>query len=337
MKTTLLASALILAGASAVSAQDFNASDWAKNQQAFNSTKTFTYGEDGKSLTVGFGEGESKGLRRAEIANKTPLTLGGANTVVVFKLTYENATFINFDKNMIYVRRQMRTTSEAATEETAVAPYFITNQNSNAGRYAANNKPEDTEAYYWRYLPGLNNENVTPTVAPDWSKEFAVPASFANNAKYTFDGVDTWGFSYLGIRLNHSADNEEGNPGVLGNDATATFNYIAVVSPEALGFESADEMNAAQSAAVGKKVQAYIENAIKGNSSAVGVLSANAPVIMAGAGIVKAAGASALEVYTLSGVKAAKGAEEVAVAPGLYLVKAVGPANETAYAKVVVK
>ena len=95
--------------------------------------------------------------------------------------------------NKIYAetRRQMRDDSATASEETAVAPYFITSQNANAGRYASGN--DATEAYYWRYMPGLANENVKPTVAPDWSVPFEVPASFANNSMFEFDGQEVYG------------------------------------------------------------------------------------------------------------------------------------------------
>lgn len=45
-------------------ARTFVAADRAKNRQAFTASKAFTYGEDGKSLTVALGEDEKKGLRR---------------------------------------------------------------------------------------------------------------------------------------------------------------------------------------------------------------------------------------------------------------------------------
>lgn len=47
-----------------MSARTFVAADRAKNRQAFNASKAFTYAEDGKALTVAFGDGENKGLRR---------------------------------------------------------------------------------------------------------------------------------------------------------------------------------------------------------------------------------------------------------------------------------
>lgn len=327
MKRALLPAMAVLlsSGFFSINAQSFDASEWGKNQQTFNSSKTFTVGADGKSLTIAFGEGEANGLRRAEIANLVPLTIGGENTLVLFKVTYDNATFINFDKNMIYVRRQMRSASDAVSDDNMITPYFITNQNSNAGRYAANNQAADTEAYYWRYLPSLANENVSPTVAPDWSEEFELPSSFANNKAFKYNDQDAWGFSYLGIRLNHSADNADAAQGVLGNDATATFNYIGVTSISKLGYDSAEDFMAATSAAIGKKVKAYIESELEDTTTGIeSIASDNGVRIHTSGRMISADGVSRIDVYNMAGMKVADAADCVCVAPGLYIVKAYG-------------
>lgn len=321
----------------AANAQSFNAAEWGKDGQTFNGNQEFEYSEVDNTLTVNFTAAENNGLRRAEIANTVPVTLGGENTIVVFKVTYSNAAFMNFDKNMIYVRRQMRNT--LATDETTeyLAPYFITNQNSNAGRIAANNKPEDTEAYYWRYLPGLSNEAANTKSAPDWATPFEVPSSFSNSKKFTFNDQDTWGYSYLGIRLNHSADaaDAETAPGKLDDNASATFNYIGITSLAKLGCATAEEFTALSSANQGKKVKTYIDALIAG----VEGVSANdadaAAAITVNGNTVTAQGA-ALEAYNIAGQKIAAAAEEVTLPAGIYVVKATIAGNTTV-AKVIVK
>lgn len=344
MKKFLLPFVAIAVASGLASAQTFNANDWGKDAQTFNNNQAFCYGDDGKSLTVELKTAEKNGLRRAEIANTVPVTLGGEKTVVVFKVTYENARFIDFDKNMIYVRRQMRNTSNAASDVNAIAPYFITNQNSNAGRIAVNNKPGDTEAYYWRYLPSLSNENITPTIAPDWTTEFEIPSSFANNKKFTFNNADAWGFSYLGIRLNHSADfagnadKEENKCGDLGDDTKATFNYIGIVSLSDLGYESSDAFNADGSGKQGSKVKAYIESILNGTTTGIESIckNENLTISVTGSAII-APDASKIEVYSLTGSKVIESFDGSAeVSSGLYIVKVYGD-NGTAVRKIEIR
>ncbi len=312
---------LCMACISDVAAQSFDASKWGKNQQSFNSTKNFTYGADSKSLTVELGARDANGLLRAEIANLAPVTLGGENTVVIFKVTYKNSTFINFDKNMIYVRRQMRDDSATTSEETAVAPYFITSQNANAGRYASGN--DATEAYYWRYMPGLANENVKPTVAPDWSVPFEVPSSFANNRMFEFDGQEVYGYSYLGIRVVHSADNADSAPGVLGDDAEVTFDYIGVTSPVGLGYASADEFTSASNVTAGKSVRDYIEKILHPVSTGIESVGDDCRIgVSVDGSTVWASGATRMEIYDMTGVRVAASSGRVDLSPGLYIVTA---------------
>lgn len=64
MKKLSLTALLPAAGIPALCARTFVAADRAKDRQAFNASKAFTYAEDGKSLSGAFGDGENKGLRR---------------------------------------------------------------------------------------------------------------------------------------------------------------------------------------------------------------------------------------------------------------------------------
>ncbi|WP_304488216.1 T9SS type A sorting domain-containing protein [Duncaniella muris] len=181
---------------------------------------------------------------------------------------------------------------------------------------------------------------LSPTATPDWSEEFELPSSFANNKSFKYDDQDAWGFSYLGIRLNHSADNAGAAQGVLGNDATATFNYIGVTSISKHGYDSAGEFTAATSAAIaaiGKKVKAYIESELEDTTTGIeSIVSDNGVRIHTSGRMISVDGVSRIEVYNMAGMKVADAADCVRVAPGLYIVKAYGE-TQTVVRKVAVR
>lgn len=329
----------------------WNAKDWAKDNQSFNPGQTFEYSESDNTLSVTFKTAEDNGLRRAEIAYRRPVTLGGpstsAKTIVVFKLKFENANFSNFDKNMIYVRRQLRNTEKEIDTTEYLDPYFITNQSQNAGRapyygyYNESGKVEtrqdDIRGYYWRYLPSLGFETVSHQSNPDWSKPFVVPSSLNNNVKFTFNDQDTWGYSYVGIRLNHSTDNEDGVPGKLGDNAKATFCYINILSLDDLGM-SAAEFTSKSSADMGKIIQKFIDETALNVAGVedVAVAGADELEIVTSGSTVSATGATLIEAYTMAGVKVAQATDTVELPAGLYVIRATNGAA-TSTAKVSVK
>ena len=208
---------------------------------------------------------------------------------------------------------------------------------SHIARYAPSIQSHIHLKSFARILTIAMKHPLSPTATPDWSEEFELPSSFANNKSFKYNDQDAWGFSYLGIRLNHSADNAGAAQGVLGNDATATFNYIGVTSISKLGYDSAGEFRAATSAAIGKKVKAYIESELEDTTTGIeSIVSDNGVRIHTSGRMIFADGVSRIEVYNMAGMKVADAADCVRVAPGLYIVKAYGE-TQTVVRKVAIR
>lgn len=330
MKKILLAAVMLTAGISAMNAQtqEFNPNAWGANQQSFNSSQTI----DGMTVTL---EGvENNNLRRVEFANKTPLTLGGENVVVVFKVTYKGATFADFSNgNQVQVRRQLRNRAvdTELTVDDVYDPYFMTQNGKAPGRAKANDKladAENTSGYYWRVLSGLPNETsgTNTLAAPDWSKEFNLPSSFSKNKEFKIGDNSYWGYSYLAIRMATQAEFTEA--------PQLTFDYIGVTSPAALANEGEDFMSLSN-VAQGNRVKLYVDKMLS-TPTGVESVEGDAINIYTEGNTIVAAGAEAIEVYNLSGVKVAAAADQAVVAPGLYIVKA-DAANGSVVRKVVVK
>lgn len=329
MKKTLLIAAAATT-AVALNAQSFNATQWGNNKSTtINNDNTFSYDNENNTFTVQYGEG----VTRSSVSNLTTITLGGDYTVFVAKVVYgDGCNFSNINKvSPFIVRRQLRNVQTAPTtmtESEAFAPYFITNSSQNIGRYGKDNNQTATEVYYWRYMPSLAIKDTDKVGVVDWSKEFALPASFANNKKLSLNGEDAWGYSYLDLRLQTDTDNAPSTA------PSVTFHWIEIISPEKLGYTS-ENISTANSGSVGSAVQKYIEAALV-STGIENVGADNELAVSVNGNCVTVAGATAVEAYNLAGVKVAQGTDEVTVPAGIYVVRATS-ATGTTVAKVSVK
>lgn len=335
MKKTLLIAAAATT-ALALNAQSFNATQWGRNgAEGFNANQEFSTSTEDNTVTATFKTQENSKIYRVGVSNLVPITLGGNYTLVVMKVTYGGgATFQNFSGNTVQVRRQMRKVSSASdlTADNCVSPYFITADNKALGRYALDNVATATVAYYWRYLPELGYNNVTPAINPNWENEFVLPYNSNNNKGFTFDDNTVYGYSYLGIRVINNNNVEKDNGSIPAN-STVTFNYIEVVSPEKLGYTATTMPT--NNVTFGKAVQKYIEAALV-STGIESVGADNELAVSVNGNCVTVAGATAVEAYNLAGVKVAQGLDEVTVPAGIYVVRATS-ANGTTVAKVSVK
>ena len=318
MKKFLLSAAAIAIAATMNAQTTFNASDWELNGQTFNKvdgTSVTALSYDNNVITTTIPATADSTLFRFELSPKVDMTLGNGKSVIVMKVEYENCFYRDFDANSFSIIRQIYKGNDNKGEKDI--PFFLTDANKTATRMETpiGNKDAKT-GYYFRNMADL-------TTDVDWSKEFTIFAGKYSNQKFTVDGENMYGRSWIGIRLAHSTKNAN----AIGEGAKANISYIGFVSPEELGVSETSPLD-------GKMVRTYIEDKLKGIANGVEIVSNDNLGLRTDGDMILAQDADKIEVYNMAGVKVYESAgEPINVAAGLYIVRA-SNANATQTLKV---
>lgn len=289
MRKSLLLAALLLSAGITASAQTV-ADAWTVNTaQTFNKVGgqfvTTTPGADG-SLTISFPQTEAGKLGRVEIASATAgdIAFGQGRKVMVMKLSFEGCTFADYQVNF-NLMRQLYKGSDNKGEK--IEPYLSPNANAMAGRYNNGKGDTSTTGYYYRDLSGVYN-SATNGIADFEGDGWQIPGGHFTNGKFTFNGENTYGRSYVAVRIQNGTKAE--NYKAIADGARVKVEYIGLATLAELGVTSIGTNS-------GTYFRKYIDAQI-----ASGISEVAAPVT------------DAKGIYTLSGQRVSKATH------GLYIV-----------------
>lgn len=306
----------------------FTAEDWYLNPQTFNKVDgqpvtTLTVNDN--VITATYPATAAETLSRFEITTKADVTMGAGVCYAIVKVKYNNCNYSQIQVAANIARQNYIGNDNKGDQQT---PFFATNVNLFCERMPSpNNNQQATEGYFWM---NFSRSGVVNSGTCDWNSDpFVIYGNHYTNGKFTVDGENLYGRDWFSVRFVHQATNTN----EIAEGASIEIPYIGVVSAEKLGINA--EMTKNQ---IGAQVRAYINDILEGGSTSIAeTLTGETLSVKAYQGIVTAAGADAIEVYTMAGALVASvSADSVEIPAGLYIVRATAQGTAVT-AKVMVK